>query len=76
VSNITNRIVDSKEYRLEEIVDLRTKLDLALKKIVNINDKLQAYNKKDRVGMESNQYCEGLEAEVIIVREDLEKSNK
>jgi len=37
---MTNRVVDSKEETLEEIVYLRTKLDLSLKKIVNLNDKL------------------------------------
>ena len=61
---------------LEEIFDLRTKLNLALKNIVNLKDKLQAYDNKDHVGMVSNQYCEGIEVEVISLRENIEKSNK
>lgn len=72
VSKMKNGVVDSKEDRLEEIVDLRTKLDLALKRI----DKLQAYDNKDHVSMVSNQYCEGLEAEVISLRAYIEESNK
>lgn len=70
---MTNRVVDSKEETLEEIVYLRTKLDLSLKKIVNLNDKLQAYDNKDHVGMVSNQYYEGLEVELISLRAYIEK---
>ena len=47
-----------------------------MKNIVNLNDKLQDYDHKDHVGMISNQYCEGIEPEVIFLRVDLEKSNK
>ena len=57
ISKMTDGLVDSKEDRLEEIFDLRAKLDLSLKKIVNIKDKLQAYD-----GMVSKQNCEGVVA--------------
>ncbi len=47
---------------------------------MNLKDKLQAYDKKDHIksendAVESKQYCEGLEVEIVSLR-DLEKSNK
>jgi len=69
-------VSNSKENSLEEFFYLRTKLDLALKNIVNLNDKLHIYDNKDHADMVSNQYCEGLQAEVISLRAYLEKSDK
>lgn len=43
---MSNVVVRSGEDKLEEIFDLRTKLDLSLKKIVNLKYKLQAYDKR------------------------------
>jgi len=74
-------VIDSEEDRLEEFFYLIRKLDLALKKISNLEDNLQAYDNRDHmksvnVAVESKQYCEGLEAEIVSLKTDLEKSNK
>jgi len=51
-----------------------------LKKIINIKDKLQAYDNRDHIKsvnvVESKQYCEGLEAEIVSLRENLENSKE
>jgi len=47
-----------------------------LKNIVNLKDKLQAYDNKDNASMVSKQYCEDLEAEIVSLRENLENSDK
>ena len=54
------------------------KFDHALKKIINIKDKLQAYDNKDHIKsvnffVESKQYCE---VEIVSLRAYLEKSDK
>eukprot|EP00253_Pinus_taeda_P024421 PITA_24421 len=73
---MSNGVINSKEGMLEEIFDIRKKLDLALKNIVNLKDKLQAYDNKNHAGMISKQYCEGLESEIVSLRADLEKSDR
>lgn len=50
--------------------------DIALKKIDNLKDKLQAYDNNDHAGMVSNQYCEGIVVGIISLRENIEKSDK
>ena len=74
-------VTNSEEEKLEEIHNLRRKLDFSLKRINNLKEKLQAYDNKDHVKsenvvIESKQYCEGLENEIVSLRENLEKSNK
>jgi len=74
-------VTNSEEEKLEEIHNLRRKLDFSLKRINNLKEKLQAYDNKDHVKSEnvvivSKQYCEGLENEIVSLRENLEKSNK
>ena len=49
--------------------------------MTNLKDKMQAYDNKDHinsvnVAVESNQYCEGLQAEIVSLRYDLEKPIK
>ena len=51
---MSDGVLDSKEVRLEEIIDLRTKLDLSLKKNFNLTDKLQEYGNKDHACYATN----------------------
>jgi len=44
--------------------------------ISNLKDKLQTYYNRDHVSVKSKQYCEGLEADIVSLKVDLEKSNK
>jgi len=37
---MSHGVIDSKEDRLEEVIDIRSKLNLALKRIINLKDKL------------------------------------
>ena len=74
-------VTDLEEDRLEEIFYFIIKLDLSLKKIINAKDKLQVYYNRDHiksvnVAIESKQYCECIEEEIVSLKEDLEKSNK
>jgi len=76
VSKMSDGFVESKEDMLQEIFYFRTKLDLALKNIVNLKDKLEEYDNKDHASMVSKQYCEGLEAKIVSLKQYLENSNK
>lgn len=78
---ISDGVVELEEYMLNKVFDLKTKLDIALKKIVNLKYNFQAYDNKDNTKsvnatMESKQYCEGIEDEIISLKKYIEKSNK
>jgi len=88
-SIISNRVTDSEEKWLDNEFNLKRKLVSALKKIESLKEKLQAYEKKDHNVNESKDtqavteqlnerkiHCEGLEAEIISLKTDLEKSNE
>jgi len=68
---MSNGITDSEEDRLEEVLNLRRKLDFSLKRIINLKYKLQEYDNRDHVAVESKKCCEGLDAEIISLRADL-----
>lgn len=70
------QVTDSKNDKIYEVLNLRIKLDLALQNIINLKDKLQEYDNRDHIKsvntvVESKQYCEGLEAEIVSLKEDL-----
>lgn len=74
-------VTDSKEDMLEEELDLRRKLVFDLKRTNNLKSKLQEYENKNldklvSIVAQYKQYCEGLEAEIISLRSNIENSNK
>ena len=75
---MSHGVIDSEDDRLEENYDLKIKIDLALKNIVNLKDKLQEYDNKDNIKsvnvvVEYKKYCEGIPVETVSLKEDLEK---
>lgn len=78
---MSDGVTDLEEDKLEEILNLKRKLDFALEGINIIKDKLHTYDNRDHVKLVnvtvvSKQYYEGLEAEIVSLRADLENSNK